>query len=109
MNAARIFQCAMCRLALFKKSYLLSEYVKTQVVIGVALLCVAAILFISGLPSLVLSITHSCPLHSYMGNCSHVEEVSLSSFAAAFAIGGVGLLALSHLEHRELKDRRTNV
>ena len=94
---------------MFKKSYLHNRSVKTQVIIGVALLSVAAILFGVSLPVLVLSIGQSCLPVSFMGDCTHVEEVSLSSFATAFAIGGIGLLALNHFEHRELKDRKTDV
>ena len=82
---------------------------KTLAIIGVALLSVAAILFGVSLPVLVLSIGQSCPPFSYLGNCTHVEEVSLSSFASAFAIGGIGLLALNHFERNELKDRKTSV
>lgn len=77
-------------MALFEKSSLFTKSMKAQVIVGVVLLSVAAIMFGIGLP--VLNILRPC--FYYTGNCSHGEELLISLFAAAFTIGGIGSLAL---------------
>lgn len=79
-------------MASFKKSALFTKYVKTQAIIGVALLSVAATLFGIGLP--VSNILQPCPPYYGSNNCSYEKELSISLFAVAFTIGGIGILAL---------------
>ncbi|MEW6604460.1 MAG: hypothetical protein AB1351_07190 [Thermoproteota archaeon] len=85
----------------FSDRELFYESVKAQVVLGAALVLVAVILLVFGLPVMVFSIDSACPPYSYMGDCSNVEELSMSLFGVAFAIGGIALIATSFFPERQ--------
>jgi hypothetical protein len=83
--------------------------VKTQAIIGVALLSAAAILFGIGVPA--SDTIQPCP-RDYGGNnnCFYEKQLPISLLSVALAIGGIGLFTLNHFEHhRELKGIKTDV
>jgi hypothetical protein len=80
--------------------------VKTQVIIGIALLSVAATTF--GIGSPVLNILHPCPPYYMANNCSYEMKLSMSVFAVAFTIGGIGILALYRLRVPGIEKQKTD-
>lgn len=82
---------------------------KTQLVIGFELLGVAVVLFGTSLPFLL---SDNCVhLPNGFKRCAQVLrptsfgiELPISVFGIAFAIGGIGLLALNRMERVKLKE-----
>lgn len=83
-----------------------NQYVKTQLVVGVAVLSVAVVLFGISLPTLfsspcteIVSSGRVCSIPAP----SHEMELSLALLGVPFAIGGIGLIVIHRSEQPEVK------